>query len=90
MQREVLAADAAEAGVLEALLAATAAHKSAAAVGAGASCLTALCLAAPTLCSKLGQLQGQCRSACRCAYLSQTLLPEAPCQYARQAVHMEY
>lgn len=59
-QREVLAVEAAAAGVLEALLAATAAHKSAAAVRAGASCLLALCQTAPELREKLGQLPGVC------------------------------
>lgn len=60
LQREALAVDAAQARVLEALLASTAAHKSAAAVGAGASCLLAACLAAPSLREKLGQLPGRC------------------------------
>jgi len=58
LQREVLAADAAAAGVLESLLAATTLHKSAAAVCAGANCLLELCLAAPDLRKHLGQLPG--------------------------------
>lgn len=58
LQREVLAADAAAAGVLESLLAATTLHKSAAAVCAGANCLLELCLAAPELRKHLGQLPG--------------------------------
>ena len=58
MQRPGLALEAAASGVMEALLAATAAHKSAAAVCAGASCLQ-MCLAAPELRDRLGQLPGK-------------------------------
>lgn len=47
--------------MLEALLSAAAAHKSAATVGAAASCLLTLCQAAPDLREQLGQLPGACR-----------------------------
>lgn len=64
----MLAADAATAGMLEALLASAAAHKSAAAVGAAASCLLAMCLAAPDLREQLGNLPGaQVHAACQSA-----------------------
>jgi hypothetical protein len=55
--------------VLKALLAAAAAHKSAAAVSAATSCLLSLCQAAPDVREQLGQLPGArtlCFEALKC------------------------